>query len=394
MGKIKEKLKRIFCDFVMNVLIEQGIILQIENIKEEINGITNRLDGITNRVEHTSKDVEEISLNIRNINAVIPAKTDLLSEDLVRLGNNIRNINAIIPAKTDALSEEFEKLAVNVRNNNAQLEQIGYLETKLNSLERRLQKNASLVSDLETKEKKSLGYDSVTKQTGAEMSMPYTVVDYFDFENHFRGTREQIKEIQKQYLLYFKGCKRVLDLGCGRGEFLELLQQEGIEVLGVDIYEDYVEYCKSKGMKAIQDDAVHYLQNNDKMVDGIFVAQVVEHLELEEMVEVCNLVYDRLDSGGCAIFETPNPTSLAIYTHAFYMDPSHTKPVHPLTLKYFLEKAGFQSIEIIYTENSKLDLKIPPIKTEQNEEEFNLAMQEVQKLLFGSQDYAIIARKQ
>ena len=93
--------------------------------------------------------------------------------------------------------------------------------------------------------------------------------------------------------------------------------------------------------------------------------------------------------------ETPNPTSLAIYTHAFYIDPSHKKPVHPLTLKYFVEKAGFRDVEILFTESSKLPIKIPKIKLNdsENEQEFNKAMKIIQDTLFGSQDYAIIAKK-
>jgi O-antigen chain-terminating methyltransferase len=95
------------------------------------------------------------------------------------------------------------------------------------------------------------------------------------------------------------------------------------------------------------------------------------------------------------ILETPNPTSLAIYTNWFYVDPSHNKPVHPLTLEYFLKQAGFSDIEVLYTEQSKPDFKIPELHVTgaENLEEFNNGMKVVSNVLFGSQDYAIIARK-
>ena len=98
--------------------------------------------------------------------------------------------------------------------------------------------------------------------------------------------------------------------------------------------------------------------------------------------------------GGCIIIETPNPTSLSIYTNAFYIDPSHIKPVHPLTLQYFLEKAGFTDVEIIYTEQSRPPHSIPELKISGGEsEEFNKAMKKVSDMIFGSQDYAAVAIK-
>ena len=102
-----------------------------------------------------------------------------------------------------------------------------------------------------------------------------------------------------------------------------------------------------------------------------------------------------MESGSYLVIETPNPTSLAIYTHAFYVDPSHVKPVHPLTMEYFLQKAGFKNIKIIYTDTSKINCHIPALRGEgiENLDEFNDVMSDVSSTLFGSQDYAIIARK-
>ena len=91
--------------------------------------------------------------------------------------------------------------------------------------------------------------------------------------------------------------------------------------------------------------------------------------------------------------ETPNPTCLAIYSHAFYIDPSHNKPVHPLTIKYILEKSGFKNIEIIYTDTSKLPVSIPEISGIEEADKFNEVMHMISELLFGSQDYAVIAKK-
>lgn len=165
----------------------------------------------------------------------------------------------------------------------------------------------------------------------------YDSIDYFDFENHFRGSIESIKKSQSCYLKYFKDKENVVDIGCGRGEFLSLLKDNGIHAKGVDVYEPYVDYCNMKGFQAICGDGVAYLDSLDS-IDGIFVGQVVEHLQTHQIIRLCNTAFEKLTNGGCLVIETPNPTSLAIYTNAFYIDPSHVKPVHPLTLKYHLEK--------------------------------------------------------
>lgn len=145
-----------------------------------------------------------------------------------------------------------------------------------------------------------------------------------------------------------------------------------------------------QGLDAVCGDGIAHLQRTDS-VDGIFVGQVVEHLKTEQIVALCNAAYEKLTEGGCIVIETPNPTSLAIYTGAFYIDPSHVKPVHPLTMQYFLEKAGFIGIEILYPEQSRPPHRIPALKTA--DAEFNDALQQVADVLFGSQDYAVIAHK-
>ena len=221
----------------------------------------------------------------------------------------------------------------------------------------------------------------------------YAEIDYFDFENRFRGSREHVKEVQRIYLPYFEGRKNVLDLGCGRCEFTELLTEQGVGVTGVDLYAPYVEYGKMRGLPVVRDDALHYLRQQ-KSTDGIFLGQVAEHLSLAQLTELCALAYEKLESGSVLIVETPNPTSLAIFTESFYIDPSHQRPVHPRTLEYLAEKAGFSSVELLFTESSRLPFRIPPLPAEDGDtEQFNQAMERVNELLYGSQDYALIARK-
>lgn len=231
-------------------------------------------------------------------------------------------------------------------------------------------------------------------ETKEDTNRDDSAIDYFDFENYFRGPREMIKEWQKVYLPYFEGHKNVLDIGCGRGEFLELMTEHGIDATGIDLYDKFVDYCKSLGLKVVLSDGIAYLGAQEQ-VGGIFASQVIEHLPSDKMIEFCRLAYQKLEKGAYLILETPNPMCLSIFTHAFYIDPSHNKPVHPLTVKYILERAGYSEIKIIYPEVSKYPEQIPMLKGDgiENIDEFNAAIVKLNDVLYGHQDYAIIAKK-
>lgn len=219
----------------------------------------------------------------------------------------------------------------------------------------------------------------------------YYEIDYFDFENHFRGSEESIFRKQEIYLKYFIGKKNVLDLGCGRGEFLDTLYANDITSKGCDTYEPFVDYCREKGFEVECKDCLEFIKEQ-KEVGGIMASQLVEHLNLSQVIELCKIAFEKLQDGAFLVMETPNPRCLSVFANSFYMDPSHRKPVHPLTLQYLTEKAGFKKVEILNTPLSREGTIIPELNIE-GAEQFNDSMHQVQELLFGSQDYAIIAQK-
>ena len=174
-------------------------------------------------------------------------------------------------------------------------------------------------------------------------------LDYFLFEQRYRGSREMIKERQKIYLDYFKGKENVLDAGCGRGEFVELLVENGIGVTGIDINEDMVNYCRERGLPVIREDLFVYLDGlEDGSLDGIFSAQLIEHLTPAELMRLVGLSRRKLKATGVLLFETINPENLTAMTSWFYMDLSHRKPVHPQTLRFILESEGFNQVKTTY----------------------------------------------
>lgn len=218
-------------------------------------------------------------------------------------------------------------------------------------------------------------------------------IDYFDFENKFRGSEEDTLKRQEIYLPYFENVSGdVLDIGCGRGEFLTMLSKNNIPCKGVDIYPEFVSYCKFKNLDVECSDAIEFLNNvDDNSLGGIFVGQVAEHLETNYLIELINICRNKVVAGGKVIFETPNPETIRILGDTFYVDPSHIKPIHPLQLKYIFESARFKNIQTLYLH--EFDEKIPHIVGVENQEEMNVSIDKLNRLLYGPRDYAIIGEK-
>ncbi len=227
-------------------------------------------------------------------------------------------------------------------------------------------------------------------------------MNYFLFEEKFRGSTEEIKQRQSIFLEYFKNCQNVLDIGCGRGEFLSLLKENGIGARGIDINEDMVSYCQKNGLDVQEAEALSYLKSlEDISLDGVFSGQVVEHLQPEQLISLVKLSYDKMKFSTYFIAETINPLCLSVFAASFYMDLSHVKPVHPETIKFLLESVGFTDIEFKFfspfpeaARLSKLTINDGVGDEEKARiEAMNHNIDKLNSLLYGYQDYAVIAKK-
>jgi O-antigen chain-terminating methyltransferase len=219
--------------------------------------------------------------------------------------------------------------------------------------------------------------------------------DYAGFEERFRGSEAKIKEGQRIYLPYFEGAPGVVDLGCGRGEFLELLRERGIKAQGVDLDLDVVLLCREKGLDVVREDAFAYLAARpDDSIGGIFSAQFIEHLPPRRIIELVKLCHRKLAPGGCLALETPNPACLLVLAYTFYRDLTHVQPIHSDTMKFLLETAGFHGVEVKGLSQIDLSMRIPPLpSSDPAAVAFNQGIERVNTLLFGFQDYAVIGRK-
>jgi SAM-dependent methyltransferase len=220
--------------------------------------------------------------------------------------------------------------------------------------------------------------------------------DQADFEAEFRGSPDRLREAYRDLAGRFKDCSPVLDFGCGRGEVLDLLLHEvGVEAVGVELDPTLAHQARVSGLPVETGDGLSYLAGlPDNHLGGLVAIQVVEHLTAQEVLELVALARDKVRPGGRVILETVNPMSLYVLGHAFYIDPTHGKLVHPYYLRFLMQRAGFSEVEIDWrspvTEEDRLVIDqalddSDPVARE------NLVR--LERLLYGPQDYAVIATR-
>ena len=189
--------------------------------------------------------------------------------------------------------------------------------------------------------------------------------------------------------------KKVLDIGCGRGEFLEVMKSNGIPAVGVDMYEPFVKFNKEIGLDARLEDGITHLMNlADDSVGGVFMSHVVEHLNSDYILKLIPLAYQKMEKGAYFILQTPNPESLFTFID-FYIDIEHRKPVHFKTLEFFFKQAGFSEVKRFDPPETKFKEVVTYIDGEnlKNVQAFNNGMGNLNQYLTGYQDYVLIAKK-
>jgi SAM-dependent methyltransferase len=222
---------------------------------------------------------------------------------------------------------------------------------------------------------------------------------YVGFEDQFRGSPDEIRRRVEEYLPIFENANDVLDVGCGRGEFLDLLRERAVSARGIDINPAMVEVCLGKGLQAETGDALAYVRGlPDSSLGGLFAAQVVEHLEPRYLMRLLDAAFDKLRPGAPIVLETINPACWFAFFESYIRDLTHVRPVHPDTLKYLLIATGFQRVDISYRapypEADKLQglARGSGAATSLDDmiETLNANVEKINRLLFTYLDYAAI----
>jgi SAM-dependent methyltransferase len=207
---------------------------------------------------------------------------------------------------------------------------------------------------------------------------------YVALEDRFRGSREEIKERFREYLPYVNRSAPVIDLGCGRGEWLELLTESGIAASGIDNNTLQVRQCTDRGLNAAEADLFVYLQNlPDESAGAVTGFHIIEHLPFNALVTVLNEVLRVLRPGGVAIFETPNPENVIVGSNYFYLDPTHRHPLPTELMEFLFKNRGFENVEL---------LMLHPWESGRVAGEGQLA-ERFNAYFYGPMDYAVVGRK-
>jgi SAM-dependent methyltransferase len=170
---------------------------------------------------------------------------------------------------------------------------------------------------------------------------------YPAFEAAFRGSQDEIAARLASYVPLFAGATDVLDVGCGRGEFIDLLQQSGVTARGLDLNFEMVEICRARGLNVAHGDALSYLKGlPDESLGGLFAAQVVEHLPPDYLLAFLADAQRVLRPGAPIVLETVNVACWYAFFQSYIRDITHAKPLHPETLQYLVTASGFASVEV------------------------------------------------
>ena len=245
---------------------------------------------------------------------------------------------------------------------------------------------------------------AASPDVGGSAATPSTQLDSIDshayvcFEDRFRGSTDDIRQRVSEYLPFFQDARDVLDVGCGRGEFLALLREQGIQARGIDINGSMVDVCRQQGLDATETDALSYLRAQpDGSLGGLFAAQVVEHLEPRYLTGLLDAAFDKLRPGAPVVLETINPACWFAFFESYIRDITHVRPLHPDTLTYLLIASGFQHVDIRYRapypEHEKLQPIAPQPSLGDTVDTLNANVERLNRLLFTWLDYAAIGRR-
>jgi O-antigen chain-terminating methyltransferase len=220
---------------------------------------------------------------------------------------------------------------------------------------------------------------------------------YRDLENTFRGSRDEIRVLVEEYVkdvLPLSGTGPVVDLGCGRGEWLEVLRDHGVEAYGVDTNEAFVAAGTERGLDVRHGDALRHLHEvPESSLAAVTGFHLAEHVTLDGLVDLVDSALRALRPGGLLILETPNPTNVTVGAAAFYIDPTHLKPLHPQFLEFLVLERGFVDAELRFLHPTDTPpLELPAIEGVDTSR-VQAALDRLNWALAGPQDYAVLARK-
>ena len=318
-------------------------------LEQRVRGLEEALEGLEARLRHSLDDYDA-ALRQRHM-----LLFSALEEEIFVLQNLARNaahqreveeLHAKLAERARAVDYRFEeKEAASQRRVDEARNRAAAMEARLAEL---MVLRTVLRQAIDNGPKGTKKKATTTAATADPLSEWLVDEDYRAFQAAFRGDPETITERMRAHVARFAGVRGpVADLGCGRGEFLDLLAAACIGAIGVEINAADVRECVERGHEAFQADLFDWLEGRDEgSLGGIFMAQVIEHLPPAAWQPLVELAITRLEPGGKLAIETINPESLFAMARAYVIDPTHVRPVHPQLLEFLARRAGFHPVEV------------------------------------------------
>ncbi len=317
-------------------------------------------------------------------------KRKILQEKACRLAGLIGEWMTVQDREWDAYAGNhatsvFKSLQWKIEKLEAEYSHLRTLLSTFATLERDLDRLVDKVSS-------AAGIADVEKlKQVAERVSPH---QYADFEARFRGTPEQIRRRLTPYLGHFAASDDLLDVGCGRGEFLLLLREQGKKARGIDLSDSMLAEAAAMGVETEKAEALAYLGSlPDRSLGGLFSAQVIEHLAPDALTRLVAEAARVLRPGAPIVLNTVNPLSLFALSQIYFLDPTHRAPVHPEYLRHLLERSGFTGVTIEYAAELAAERlrETPPDLP--GAREFNDNVDRLNRILFAPAEYAAIGSR-
>lgn len=354
--------------------------------------------------EGTNRDIRSANVEALELLKVYAHMFHLVYDSYERLNAEMTAVKRLFDQLRGSMSEMDAGLNVQIGNMNADM---GQIHAKLYEAGKQINDN-TLILRLLSNKIEQVG-NAAPAHNGEERSAEsanrnsaFDSVFYHKFEEAFRGERSEIVSRLRVYLPQLRKQLgdnitdiKCIDIGCGRGEWLDLLKMEGVKnYIGVDINTVQLAICKENGHPVIEQDCIAYLaQQQDDSIDLITGFQIIEHLPGDVFMQLITECHRVLRKGGLALFETPNPSNLVVGAANFYLDPTHQTPMHKLYTKFMLEFGGFNHAEILEVNPGDMSTLKVPHGHDENQQIWQRNFEILNGFFYGPQDYAVIGIK-
>ena len=361
----------------------------------EVSDAANQLHGQTQQrlailKSEFAKLIKENAAEVREeMHSAIAHNADASREELSALESAVSETARATDLKIEELLGEINN---RTREMHARLtEQVAQGHTTLSTDTQRLRQEIAI-----QRARLALLEDAANHAALVDRELPQTVAGkardldalYAELEDHFRGASEVLRQSFEFYLPYVQSLPnaelKVIDLGCGRGEWLGLLQGHNVKAIGVDNNRVMIESCREKSLPVVESAAVSYLCDQpENSVRAVTAFHLIEHLQFEDLMSLLDEIMRTLQPGGVAIFETPNPDNFFVASNYFYHDPTHRNPLPSRLAKFLVESRGFARVEVI-------NLHACAAGRFAGSDEVSVRLNE---LFYGPMDYAIVGWK-